>query len=232
MLKIFKFKLFQPIILRLNTWVIRFSLVILTASLIILPITFLPNPSQAIIGANVATTELNSNIKAFLDTIAWAEGTSDKNGYRMIFGGNFFSSFQRHPRQRQCLPYKGKQLCSDAAGRYQFLSNTWVRLVRKLRLSDFSPRAQDSAAIELIREKGALTEVRSGSWQSAIYKVAPIWASLPCGANKGSCYGQPYKSVNMLGQIYMLNLKKYQQPGSAPNIPLPSCETALFGDCV
>ncbi|MGJ5674332.1 MAG: glycoside hydrolase family 24 protein [Nostochopsis sp.] len=230
MLKLFKFNYPQGIIPRLNRWVIWFGFALLGFSLIILPIS--PSQGEAITGANVATTELNLNIKAFLDTIAWAEGTSGKNGYQMIFGGNSFSNFQKHPRQRKCLRYKGKKLCSDAAGRYQFLSSTWVGLVQRLKLSDFSPRSQDSAAVELIREQGALTDVESGLWQSAIYKVADIWASLPCGSNKGSCYGQPYKRINKLGEIYTLNLKKYQERDSSPDIPLPSCETALFGDCV
>jgi muramidase (phage lysozyme) len=49
------------------------------------------------------------------------------------------------------------------------------------------------AAIELIRERGALGDVQAGNVQAAITKCAPIWASLP-GAN----YAQPERKLSFL----------------------------------
>lgn len=226
----------------LNRWIRWVGLAVLAFSLVIIPIPWFTISSQATTGVHTATSELSPKIKAFLDTIAWAEGTANPNGYRMIFTGAYFRNFQNHPRQRRCGTYRGKSLCSDAAGRYQFLSNTWNRIASKLRLPDFSPQSQDKGAIELIREQGALADVEAGRWESAIYKVAPVWSSFPTSRNGSSVHGQPYKPIGRLGSVYASNLQKYQQAGSpvvtqAPSNPTviqtqPDCGTALFGECV
>lgn len=134
------------------------------------------------------------NERAFLDMIAWAEGTSGPNGYRTMFGGGLMDSLADHPRK--VFPFTdkaGRQLKTTAAGRYQFLSRTWDALARRLQLPDFGPASQDAAALELIRERGALSDVRAGRVQAAVAKVAPIWASLP-----GAGYAQPERQLTAL----------------------------------
>jgi len=116
-------------------------------------------------------------VKAFLDTIAAAEGTASPDGYRTQYTGTKFASFQDHPREMRCGRRYGKKLCSDAAGRYQFLSTTWDRFAKKFSISDFSPENQDLMAIELIREKGALEDIEAGRLESAVRKLAYIWPS-------------------------------------------------------
>jgi muramidase (phage lysozyme) len=116
-------------------------------------------------------------VKAFLDTIATAEGTASPDGYRTQYTGTKFASFQDHPREMRCGRRYGKKLCSDAAGRYQFLSTTWDRFAKKFSVSDFSPENQDLMAIELIREKGALEDIEAGRLESAVRKLAYIWPS-------------------------------------------------------
>jgi lysozyme len=74
---------------------------------------------------------------------------------------------------------------STAAGRYQIIKPTWLSLKSKLGLPDFSPASQDAAAIELIRQRGALADVQAGRIESAVNKCAKVWASLP-----GAGYGQ------------------------------------------
>lgn len=134
------------------------------------------------------------NLRAFLDMIAYAEGTAGPNGYRTLFGGGTFDSMADHPRQFFTFTNKaGQQLRTSAAGRYQFLSRTWDSLASKLDLPDFGPASQDSAAIELIRQRGALADVEAGRVSVAVQKVAPIWASLP-GAN----YAQPERKLSDL----------------------------------
>lgn len=138
------------------------------------------------------------NQRAFLDMIAFAEGTSGPNGYRTLFGGGLFDSFADHPRQR--FPFtnkRGEKLYTTAAGRYQFLSRTWDALVRKLYLPDFGPESQDIAAWELIRERGATKDVEAGRIATAIAKVAPVWASLP-----GAGYAQPEQKLSKLVASY------------------------------
>lgn len=146
--------------------------------------------------ANVTPNVADANVRAFLDMIAYSEGTAraGDNGYNVMFGGRLFTSYADHPRQR--WPFqdgRGRQLTTSAAGRYQFLAGTWDTLRAKLELPDFSPQSQDLACIELIREKGALADVRAGRVSAAIAKCAPVWASLP-----GAGYAQPERRLDSL----------------------------------
>ena len=80
-------------------------------------------------------------------------------------------------------------------------ARTWDGLVSKLgrgALPDFGPDAQDRAALELIRERGALADVRSGRLTDAVSKVRKVWASLP-GANY---QGQGMRSMSYLQTAY------------------------------
>jgi muramidase (phage lysozyme) len=144
--------------------------------------------------ANVSDDQAARNERAFLDMIAYAEGTNGPNGYRTLFGGGLFDSMADHPRvYKPFTNGRGETLRSSAAGRYQFLVKTWDTLRGRLDLPDFGPASQDSAALELIRERGALNDVRAGRTSAAIAKIAPIWASMP-----GAGYAQPEKKITAL----------------------------------
>jgi len=139
-------------------------------------------------------TTADRNVRAFLDMIAYAEGTAGPNGYRTLFGGTLFDSFADHPRQSfQFTNKAGQTLRTTAAGRYQFLIRTWDALAKQLDLPDFSPASQDRAAIELIRQRGALRDVQAGRIQAAIAKCSNIWASLP-----GAGYNQQERKLSSL----------------------------------
>lgn len=138
----------------------------------------------------------NPNVQAFLRMIRYAEGTAGPNGYRTMFTGKLFDGFADHPRKNNCAG----SLCSTAAGAYQFLSTTWDYLRLRLRLNDFSPLNQDIAAVELLREKGALMFILKGDFETAVSKSNKTWASLP-----GSPYGQPVKTMAELKGIYTQN---------------------------
>jgi len=137
------------------------------------------------------TGGLPGNIAAFLDTIAYAEGT--RNHYNYIFDFVLFYNYNDHPRRTICVA----RLCSNAAGRYQILSKTWDPIRAALRLKNFSPTNQDKAALELIRRAQAYNQVKNASdfkmFQSAMRKLNRIWASLP-----GSPYGQHTYSTAQL----------------------------------
>jgi lysozyme len=138
------------------------------------------------------------NLRAFLDMIAYAEGTSGPDGYRTMFGHRLFTSFADHPRQYfDFTDGAGRQLKTSAAGRYQFLARTWDALKAKLSLPDFGPESQDAAALELVRQRGALNDVKAGRLSDAIAKCAPIWASLP-----GAGYSQPERKLSTLAQVF------------------------------
>lgn len=138
------------------------------------------------------------NERAFLDMLAHAEGTAGPDGYRTLFGGSLFDSFADHPRRLFSFTNgAGQKLKTTAAGRYQFLARTWDELRAKLDLPDFGPGSQDAAALELIRQRGALRDVQAGRFAAAVAKVAPIWASMP-----GAGYNQPERKLATLQAAY------------------------------
>ncbi len=146
--------------------------------------------------------ELPVAVRAFLDTLAYAEGTT--NHYNYIFTFATFKNYAGHPRIRKC---QGR-LCSDASGRYQFLSDTWDPLAGDLGLKDFTPPSQDRAVMELIRRDGAYKAVAGSAvynnFTKAVTKLNNIWASLP-----GSPYGQPTHTMASLWNYYKVALAKY-----------------------
>ena len=147
---------------------------------------------------NLLDALASSNVRAFLVMIRHGEGTSDDDGYRRMFGGKLFDSFDDHPRQVQTYALKkGGQLSSTAAGAYQFLSRTWDGLVKQWGFKDFSPHSQDLGAIALILGRKALDDVIAGRFDEAIKKCNKEWASLP-----GSPYGQPTTTLEKARQVY------------------------------
>lgn len=144
-------------------------------------------------------------VKAFLDTIAAAEGTAAADGYYTQYTGTKFASFTDHPREMRCGRRYGKKLCSDAAGRYQFLSTTWDRFAKKFGVKDFSPENQDLMAIELIRERGALGDIEAGQLEPAVRKLAYIWPSFRRFG------GSVESSMPKLEAMYQKNLGIYRQ---------------------
>ncbi|HNW43268.1 MAG TPA: glycoside hydrolase family 104 protein [Elusimicrobiales bacterium] len=147
--------------------------------------------------------ELPVNVRAFMDTIAFAEGTKEQ--YNYIYTFVTFKSYSDHPRKKIC----SGGLCSTAAGRYQFLTKTWDTLAGDLALTDFTPPSQDKAAVELVRRAGAYTLASKAStyanFTKAISKINTIWASLP-----GSPYGQPTHSLAKLWTVYQAALAGYK----------------------
>jgi muramidase (phage lysozyme) len=139
----------------------------------------------------------NQNEQAFLWTLRVSEGTSGPDGYRTIVGGSTFDSFVDHPRVLIPLPNLG--ISSIAAGAYQIIRRTWDGVRGKLGLTDFSPVSQDAAALELIRQRGALADVRAGRFATAIDKCKKEWASLP-----GAGYGQHENTLAKLQSAYTI----------------------------
>lgn len=157
------------------------------------------NPMQYL--EDVPDSQAARNERAVLDMIAYAEGTSSPDGYSMMFGGGLFKGFADHPRVLHQFTNKaGQVLKTSAAGRYQFLARTWDELRDKLDLPDFGPASQDAAALELIRQRGALPDVHAGRIAEAVTKIAPIWASLP-----GAGYNQPERKLASLIAAFQSN---------------------------
>ena len=81
--------------------------------------------------------EINNQRKAFLDMLAWSEGTDNgrqktrNHGYDVIVGGELFTDYSDHPRKLVTLNPKLK---STGAGRYQLLSRWWMPTAKQLGL--------------------------------------------------------------------------------------------------
>jgi len=140
------------------------------------------------------------NRKAFLNTIAWSEGTpqipNSDDGYRAIVGGGTFENYATHPNIKVWIKKIGA--FSDAAGRYQLMARYYAPYCKQLGLKDFSPASQDAIALQQIRECKALNDVDAGNFESAIEKCGRIWASLPT-----STLGQSIRTMNQVKEIYV-----------------------------
>ena len=142
------------------------------------------------------------NVLAFLDMLAWSEGTDHprqrtrEQGYDVVVGGALFEGYADHPRKLVPLPRLG--IKSTAAGRYQLLSRYYDAYKQKLGLRDFSPLSQDLIALQQIRERRALPDIQAGRIPEAIEKCRNIWASLP-----GAGYGQHEHKLESLIAHYL-----------------------------
>ncbi|ONN57074.1 hypothetical protein AC057_10095 [Acinetobacter genomosp. 33YU] len=133
------------------------------------------------------------NVQKMLDLIANAEGV--QHGYNTLFGNERLDDLSSHPNiKKQFKQTDGQIKNTTAAGRYQFLSDTWNGVAKQLGLKDFSPKNQDIAAVALLAQNGALPSVLKGDFRTAVQKSGSTWASLP-----SSPYAQPKKSWKDLG---------------------------------
>jgi muramidase (phage lysozyme) len=171
----------------------------------------------------------SNNLTAFLQVIRYAEGTASADGYRIQYTGARFSSFGDHPRRVICGGIRGSQVCSSAAGAYQFLETTWDDVATAIGASDFSPDWQDRGAIELIRRSKALEDVEAGRIEEAIAKVAPVWASFPrYRGDYNGVYGQSVVSMEELLREFTGYLAGLGGSGSQNNTQLVSNPTSRY----
>ncbi|HGW3730868.1 TPA: glycoside hydrolase family protein [Citrobacter freundii] len=151
---------------------------------------------------------INPQRKAFLDMLAWSEGTdkpgqpTKNHGYDVIVGGSLFTDYSEHPSKLITLNPKLK---STAAGRYQLLARYWDAYRKQLGLKDFSPASQDAVALQQIKERGALPMIDRGDIRQAIDRCSNIWASLP-----GAGYGQLEHKADTL-------IAKFKEAGGKVN---------------
>ena len=156
----------------------------------------------------------SANVCAFLDLIAFAEGTSRvsgsasglasrNDGYDVIVAGErgpeTFTDYQQHPfapARPAKLVRSVPPLYSTAAGRYQVLCRYWDVYRVALRLPDFGPLSQDLIAIQQMRERGALAELQSGdvpiAIQAHLTDVLVETAILECSSAWASFPGNRY----------------------------------------
>ena len=148
--------------------------------------------------------QISANERAALDTIRMAEGTwhgGGQKGYGTQFGGGQFDWRKGHPDR----VVRSGGYASAAAGAYQFMPDTWKGVTKQLGADprDFSPEAQDRAALQLIRNRGV--DPTQPMTTGMLAKLSPEWASLPTAAGK-SYYNQPVKGQKELLGFYSQRL--------------------------
>lgn len=145
---------------------------------------------------------MDPKIKAFLDTIAFSEGTSTSpvtrnNGYDVIVTGvdgpHVFTDYTDHPFAHGGSVAVKHGLISTAAGRYQLLAHYWNDYRFKLHLANYSPESQDVVALQQMKERDAFQPLLMGNVPNAITACSNIWASFP-----GNKYGQGGHSMTIL----------------------------------
>jgi muramidase (phage lysozyme) len=164
---------------------------------------------------------MDACLKAFLDLVAWSEGTStnpltQNDGYDVIvtglaghtnprinqpeIGREIFSNYLDHPfaagRTPKLIGLTPIQLFSDASGRYQIMLKWWRPYKAMLKLTDFSPASQDAYALRQMKEHGVtLTSLTANPIEHSISACSNIWASFP-----GNDYKQHSHSMEALVQ--------------------------------
>lgn len=160
---------------------------------------------------------MTPNLNGFLIMLSHSEGTDrTPEPYRCCFAFKHvtrdLSYHPAEPRPPDNMPeWKGEQLAdaqciaagihppcwSTAAGKYQIIKPTWLRLKGVLHLHNFGPESQDDCAVQLIKERGALDLIYAGEIAAAISKCSGEWASLP-----GNPASQPQRSFAQLLNAY------------------------------
>ena len=99
--------------------------------------------------------EINNQRKAFLDMLAWSEGTDNgrqktrNHGYDVIVGGELFTDYSDHPRKLVTLNPKLKSTgVPDVTSFFRW----WDAYRKQFGLKDFS-ESQDAVALQQIKER-------------------------------------------------------------------------------
>jgi muramidase (phage lysozyme) len=155
-------------------------------------------------GPVVGTPSLNANARAWLAAIS--AGGFEGASYNTYYGGGSFDGGKGHP-MRVIRPKGG--IASSAAGRYQFMPDTWTGL-HGGKNPPMTPARQDMGAYKLALNRGVDLNTAPPTIEN-VRRLAPVWAALPVSATGGAGY---YKSQGGAGytrfrQIWDKELRRY-----------------------
>lgn len=160
-------------------------------------------------------------LRALMRTISVAESNTARP-YSVLYGGEQISDLSRHPDQCVTIltgPNQGD--CSTAAGRYQFITTTWLEKAADYhpkpdrfwfsREFSFAPEYQDQVVYDWLDDAQAWeTDLPSLLRQDRIEEVleilSPTWTSLGYGI-------EPNSMTDLLPQIYRQLLAEEQNTG-------------------
>jgi muramidase (phage lysozyme) len=141
------------------------------------------------------------HIRALMRTISASESNVPKP-YSVIYGGDYFESWNRHPDRCVYIPVGPNEgNCSTAAGRYQFITTTWEAEAQRYhpeqpkiffwRPYPFDPESQDIVMYRWLSDASAwgadLTQLlREGQIETVLELLSPTWTSLGYGIETNS----------------------------------------------
>ncbi len=158
-------------------------------------------PESSIALAPLAMDGGDPYIRALMRTISASE-SNDPKPYSLLYGGERFQDFTYHPDQ--CIPIvAGPNLgdCTTAAGRYQFITTTWIEQARKYHPNpfgfwlwheySFAPEYQDKVVYAWLNDPqawgGNLSQLlQEGEVSEVLYILSPTWTSLGYGIESNS----------------------------------------------
>lgn len=141
--------------------------------------------------------------------ISFAEGTGDGTpGYQTMFGGGSFIDMSKHPD----IVNSSGGLRSAAAGRFQFMPQTWAGAQKVLGLKDFGPLSQEMAGAYLTQMRGvdpnAVIKTKE-EFIEVMDKLSPEWAALPKRGGGSAYPEQKARKVDELWNLYQQKLIQY-----------------------
>lgn len=157
---------------------------------------------QGMTPAPLVMQEGDPYIRALMRTISASEA-NDPRPYSLLYGGEHISDFSSHPDI--CVPIvAGPNVgdCTTAAGRYQFLTTTWLDMAEDYHPDrhnflfwqsySFAPEHQDKVMYAWLSDPGAWGGVdisqmlRQGRLQEVLQLLSPTWTSLGYGIETNS----------------------------------------------
>ena len=180
----------------------------------------------------------NPNVRAFLDSVAYAENGEIANtagGYGVLVGSESKDTFD--PNKLKTHPgIVGKGTNSTATGRYQTMDFVWnddtEYGAKGLGLADFKPQSQEILAVGRMKYRKILDKVMAGDIEGALqrrsshYDAPSEWASLE---------GNPYNQGTDGGKhsTFLANFRRFREvqqsaANSQPSAgsPQPTTNTA------
>ena len=157
----------------------------------------------------------NQNRYALTRMIRHAEGTLEQGdlGFRTMFGGGLFDSFDKHPD----TVVRTSRNASAAAGAYQFMPATW-KDVQKAdpSIHDFSPYNQEKGFDILARRRGVdpYADINSKEdLKRVLHKLGYEWSSLPLYDGSAAYPNQSLKSHDELWDVFTREKASWLPPG-------------------
>ena len=155
-------------------------------------------------------------IRALMRTISASESNVN-NPYAVLYGGETVQDFSQHPDR--CItivagPNTGD--CTTAAGRYQFITTTWLNQARKYHPApsgflvwnrfSFEPEYQDRVVYRWLSDPSAWGAdlkqlLKQGQVTTVLEMLSPTWTSLGYGIETNSMSAE-------LPRIYQRMLKE------------------------